>query len=280
MPSLAPYHPQIVHFVIALAIVGIVFRLISLTGRFQFTNLAATTLIVLGALGSFAAVRSGDEAHGPAERIPGAREAVHEHEEWGVRARNALAVVAVVDLLAAVALARGLRHARLAAGVAAAAGLAGAFVLYEAAEHGGELVYSYAGGVGTSSGVPEDVQRLLIAGVYHQAMQDREAGRGADSADLVETAARRFPEHLELQLMAVDWLTEVHGDPAAALARLDELPLAAADRRVRSRAGVLRANALAAQGNRDGALALLRQLQEEDPDSRLIRRRLAELGAG
>lgn len=277
MPDLAAYHPQFVHFVIALLVLGVVFRLISLTGRLLFTNAAATTLIVLGTIASFAAVQAGTDAHGPVERVPGARAAVVDHEEWGIRTRNAFVGIAVLDLIALVLLSRNNRYARAATSIAAIAGLVGLVVLYQAAEHGGELVYSYAGGVGISSGVPEDVNRLLIAGVYHQATQDRQAGRADASADLVETTARRFPEHLELQLMSVDWLTEVRKNPAGAIQRLDGLPLGQADQRLRVRAGMLRANALVAQGNADGALGVLRTLQTENPTNQQIQRRITEL---
>jgi len=277
MPSLAPYHPQIVHFVVALLIVGVVFRLISLTGRFAFTNAAATTLIVLGTVATVVAVQSGTDAHGPVERVPGAREAVVDHEEWGIRTRNAFFFVAAFELIALGLAARKISFARPAAMVAAVAGVVGLVVLYEAAEHGGELVYGYAGGVGLRSGDPADVNRLLIAGVYHQATQDRQAGHGDQSAELVELTARRFPDHLELQLMAVDWQIEVRKDPAGALQRLDRLPIGQAEPRLRIRAGTLRANALVAQGNVPGALQVLQTLKTENPTNVQIQRRIDEL---
>jgi predicted Zn-dependent protease len=138
-------------------------------------------------------------------------------------------------------------------------------------------VYSYAGGVGIRSGDPADVNRLMIAGVYHQANQDRQAGNGNASTALVEATARRFPEHLELQLFAAEWQTDVRKDPAAALQRLDALAVAQAEPRLRVRAGILRANALAAQGNVDGAKAVLQTLKTENPTNQQIQRRLDEL---
>ena len=279
MPDTGAFHPHIVHFVIALLFVGVAFRLVSLTGRFAFTNHAATVLILLGTVAAFAAVKSGDDAHGPAERVPGARAAVVEHEEWGERARNAFIVVSLFEL-AAIGLAfRKHRHARTAAIAAGVVGLVGLFVLYEAAEHGGELVYGYAGGVGVRSGDPADVNRLLIAGVYHQAVQDRQAGRGAAGAELIEMAARRFPENLELQLLAAEWTTEVRNDPAQAIQRLDALQIPQDQTRLRLRAGLARARALQTQGNTEGARAVLQTLQGEFPDNAQLQRRMEELGA-
>ena len=144
-PSLAAFHPQVVHFVVGILIVGVLFRVVALTGRFRWTGPAATTLLVIGGCAAWVAAKSGTAAHGPVERIPGAREAVEEHEEWGNRTRNVFVGVAALEL---VALALGTGLARTVRAVSALAGLAGVAVLYETAEHGGELVYAYAGGVG------------------------------------------------------------------------------------------------------------------------------------
>ncbi|MCL4814328.1 MAG: tetratricopeptide repeat protein [Vicinamibacteraceae bacterium] len=279
LPGIGAYHPIIVHFVVALLIVGVVLRLVSLTGRLAFTNAAATTLIVLGTLASFAAVKSGEDAHGPVERVPGARAAVVEHEEWGERARNVFVVVSLLELAVLALRSRQQRYARGAAVAAGVVGLVGAFVLYEAASHGGALVYEHAGGVGLRTGNPADVNRLFIAGVYHQAVQDRQAGRGTQGADLVDMAAARFPDDLELQLLSIEWTTDVRRDPDAALARLDALRIPQEGARLRTRAGLARAAALRAQGNVDGARAVLQTLLAEFPENRQVQQRLAELDA-
>src|SRR3990172_5506510 len=152
MPNIAYWHPQVVHFVVALLFVGVALRLLSLTGRWSFTGPAAATLIFLGTAAAVVAVKSGTDAHGPAERVPGARDAVVEHEELGERTRNLFLVVAALEIGA---LALGTRPARRWVTIAAAiGGFGGLLVLYEAAEHGGELVYAYAGGVGVRSGEP------------------------------------------------------------------------------------------------------------------------------
>ena len=137
-PDIGVFHPQIVHFVIALLMVGVVFRLISLTGKAQFTGAAALTLILIGTGAAVLAVKSGEDAHGPAERVPGARDAVVEHEEWGERTRNLFLVVAALELLALGLSDRRRRAVLVASGIV---GLGGMFVLYETAEHGGDLVY-------------------------------------------------------------------------------------------------------------------------------------------
>ena len=68
MPNLAANHPQIIHFAIALLLMGVAFRWISLTGKLKFTGPTATTLLILGTIAAVLAVKSGDDAHGPVER--------------------------------------------------------------------------------------------------------------------------------------------------------------------------------------------------------------------
>ncbi len=274
------YHPQIVHFVVALLFVGVILRLVSLTGRLRFTGPAAATLILVGTLASVAAVKSGDEAHGPAERIPGAREAVHEHEEWGERTRNLFLLVSLLEIGVLVLSTRGEERRKLARGVGAASaavGLVGLFFLYETGEHGGELVYSYAGGVGTRSGEPQDVQNLLVAGLYHAAQQDREAGRKEDAARLVAELERRRPNDPSVRLIAIESMLKDRGDAAGALAALRGFA-AGDNQQLRVRSGLLRVDALEAAGQPDSATALLQQLQRDFPESGAVKNR-AKKGA-
>ena len=240
MPSIASLHPQVVHFAIALLIIGVVFRLLSLTGRLAFTGPAATTLIVLGTVATVLAVQSGNDAHGPVERMPGVRPAVVDHEEWGIRARNIFLGVAALELIALALAGRMPKQAKVVAMGAAAIGLVGLGAIYEAGEHGGQLVYNYAGGIGTRSGDPKDVGRLMVAGLYQQALLDRQANKGAEGAALIDLAAARFPENLELQLMSIEWTTDVKRDPAGALQRLDALIVPQAENRLRTRAWLAR----------------------------------------
>src|SRR3982751_2635890 len=100
MPNFAQFHPQIVHFVIGLLIIGVAMRVVSLTGRFRFTFPAGLTLILIGTVAAWLAGKSGTDAHGPVERIPGARAAVQEHEEHGILARNVFFLVAALELIA------------------------------------------------------------------------------------------------------------------------------------------------------------------------------------
>ena len=94
---------------------------------------------------------------------------------------------------------------------------------------------------------------------------------------LIELAARRLPSNLDLQLMTAEWLTDVKRDPAAAIQRIDSLQIPSTDTRARVRAGLARAAALAAQGNKEGARAVVQTLQGEFPQNAQVKRRLDEL---
>ena len=275
MPSLAYYHPWIVHFAIALLVVGVVFRLISLAGRAAFTGPAALTLLLLGTGAAVIAVQSGDDAHGPVERVPGARDMVKEHEEWGERTRNVFFLVVALELLALILRKRG--RSRPLHIASALVGLGGLFCLYEASEHGGDLVYSYAGGVGVRSGNPEDIGRLLLAGIYHQAQLERRQGRLEEAARLFEEMARRFPESPSVQLLAAESLLEDRHDATAALSTLEGITIPEDNRRLVYRSGLLLADALRAAGERESAQETLEALLADFPENRLILERLEKI---
>ncbi len=259
MPNIGQFHPQIVHFAVALLFVGLAFRIVSLTGRLTFTNYAAATLLLIGAGAAVVAVRSGTDAHGPVERIPGTRDLVIEHEEQGKKTRNLFLAVAAIELIALAltrkaTTARYVRHAHFASAIV---GVVGGVQLYEAAEHGGRLVYSYAGGPGLRTGDPKDVERLLLSGLYNQSRQDRKAGRLAESATLVNEMAKRFPGDTSVRFLRVESLLLDSKNYPAALAAIDSISLAPTDARNRSRQASFKADIYLALGKPDSARATL-----------------------
>ncbi len=275
---MASLHPQIVHFAIALLFVGVLFRVVSLLRRPAFVGPAALVLLGLGTIAAVLSVRTGDAAHGPVERIPGARTAVVEHEEWGERTRNIFLLVMGIEALGLLML-RSPRS-RYVFMASAGVGLIGLFSLYEAAEHGGRIVYSYAGGPGIRSGDPADVERLLLAGLYHQSQVDRRSGRAAEANALLMQASRRYPNDMDVQLVAAESQLIDRQDPQSALAALRAISPPAENRSLRVRHGLLTANALALAGQREGALAVLQGLQTAYPDDARIRQRVEAIRSG
>jgi uncharacterized membrane protein len=272
---MAFYHPQTVHFAIALLVVGVILRLVSLTGRPAFAAPAALTLLAVGTIAAALAVQSGTAAHGPVERIPGVRAAVVEHETWGIRTRNVFYGVMALEAIA-LALSRSPRR-RVAYAASAAVGVLGLFFLYEAGEHGGKLVYAYAGGIGIRSGDPADVDRLLLAGLYNEAQVERKAGRPGEAAKLLALAGERHPKDLEVQLAFAESLLVDRKNPRGALETLRRIEPPHDNRTLRIRHGMLTADALEAAGQRDGAAAVVQALVTEYPDVPRLKQRLGSL---
>lgn len=275
MPNIGWLHPIVIHFTIGLLVAGVLFRLLSLLGRFKFAGPAAATLLIVGALSTLVAVRSGTDAHGPAERVPGARETVVEHEEWGERTRTLFLLIGGLEV-AALAMRRH-RHAGKLLAASALLGVVGLFFLYETGEHGGKLVYSYAGGVGTRTGEAADVENLLVAGLYHQAMGDRAAGDNASAARLIDELARRRPADTDVQLMRAESLLQDLGDVEGARAALQGIVADPDNRRLTYRRGLLEADILARAGDVEGARAALQALLEAFPGNATLQERLTQL---
>lgn len=279
MPDIGIYHPQIVHFVIAFLCLGVVARVVSLLPlgeRFRFIGPMASALIILGTLTALAAVQSGKDAHGPVERVPGARDAVVEHEEWGERARNLFIAIGVLEL-AVLALVSRRRVAQWLRVVSAFAGLAGLFLLYEASEHGGHLVYNYAGGVGIRSGDAGDLRRLLVAGLYHNARAARDSGRKEEAGRLTDELVRQMPDDATVKFLGIESRINDREDARGALEALAAIDVPGDDVRLNLRKATLTAEAYQAVGAGDSALATLQQLKRRFPDNPRVQAALERL---
>jgi uncharacterized membrane protein len=279
MPDIGAFHPQIVHFVIGLLLVGVAARLVSLTGRLRFTSPMAATLLLIGTAAAWAAVRSGTDAHGPVERIPGARAAVVEHEEHAETTLKIFYLVAALEIVA-LAMQRKAsiaRHARWVYGASALAGVFGAFSLYETGEHGGELVYSYGGGPGLRTGDPEDTQRLLLAGLYNQAQADRRAGRHAEASELTAMMAKRYPGDTSVLLLNAESLLLDAQRPSDAMTALQGIGIPVNDPRLGSRQATLKTDIFLAMGQRDSARAVLAAAVAAFPNNTRLKARLDSL---
>jgi uncharacterized membrane protein len=278
MPDIATYHPVIVHFAIALLIVGVVFRWLSLTGRAPFAGPAAATLLIAGAIVAVLAVRSGLDAHGPVERIPGVRQAVQDHEEAGEWARNVFLVVALFEIVALAARRKRINLARVALWLSAVVGIAGIAAIYKTAKKGGDLVYSYAGGIGIRSGDTADVTRLYLAGLYQAAQQARAQKDSARAAALFSELERQFPNDTNVKLLVAESQLRDKHDPRAALATLTRLSVPPGNRFLAARVAFLKADAYVAASKPDSARATLEQLAAAYPElAERIRGRIAQI---
>ncbi|HTS87616.1 MAG TPA: DUF2231 domain-containing protein [Gemmatimonadales bacterium] len=264
MPDIGQFHPQLVHFVVAFGLLGVAFRLISLIGRPAWVSPAASTLLILTGLIGVVTAFSGSRAHGPVERVPGVGEAVDEHEDAGEWTRDLFLLVAGIEL-AGLALARRERVAKGLRVASALAGIVAAGALYRAGDLGGHLVYSYAGGVGIRSGDPEDIHRLLVAGLYNESMAARQAGRSQEAQRLTDELVRQVPDDPEVQLLAIESLIQDRHQPDSALTALSALKAPDEGPGFTIRRGMLESEALATTGKKDSARAVLQGLIQRYP---------------
>ncbi|MEP7325455.1 MAG: tetratricopeptide repeat protein [Gemmatimonadota bacterium] len=269
MPNIASFHPVLVHVVIVLGIVGVICRLVSLTGLMPWTRPAGTWLILIAAASGYLAAESGHQAHGPVERVPGSREAVQEHEEAGELARNLFFALAAIELVA-LALRRKEKAQKMAYILSGVVGLGAAYAVFEAGEHGGDLVYNYAGGVGLRTGDTTDVRRLLIAGLYHESQAARKAGNKDEAARLTEELARQVPGDANVRMMVVESQLSDRGDARGALDALNAMPAPGDNPRAEVQIGALKGEAYIALGQPDSARAILQALKQKYPDSRMV----------
>jgi uncharacterized membrane protein len=149
MEFLARFHPQIVHFPIALILVSVLLELIGRVTDLEWWRKAAFTVLIFGVLGAGAAVLSGNGAGEKAEHAGVAESAVDAHGDAGrIAFYLGLAAVVVRAVAGRTGRARGAVGALglvLQLLAASAVGMAG--------YRGGKLVYEHGANVRVN-GVP------------------------------------------------------------------------------------------------------------------------------
>ncbi len=299
MPDIGRFHPQIVHFVVVGGVLGLPLYWLAFVRKFRVLRLTGTILLVVATAASWVAVKSGSQAHELAERIPGVGAAVRKHEELGEDTRDLFTGVLLLELIALglawkaggpersvmdvevgdMGAARVSTMRFAATAVRVVVGITwtfGALVLFETAEHGGDVVYSYAGGVGMRTGNPADVKHLLIAGLYNQSRLERTNGNHADAARLVEEMRIQEPDDPAVRLLWAESLIQDRQDGRAALDVLDSIP--AQDPRTQVRVALTASSAYQLLGMTDSARAVLQSVPERWRQSRFVQERLKELG--
>ena len=152
----SPLHPALVHFPIALLLVGAMAAVAAAFLRRWHLPLGAAILLGLGALGALAAVQTGETEGGLAAGMISepAEQMLDEHEDWAETTRS-LAIVAALLAVASASLGRFPRTARVAGAAAALAALCAAYAVAETGHRGGQLVYKYGVGINLAAGQPD-----------------------------------------------------------------------------------------------------------------------------
>jgi uncharacterized membrane protein len=146
-----PFHPAVVHFPIALILLGALLAVISFFRAGWIPPYLTAFILSLGALGTVAATWTGDEDEERAEKaLQRAEQVLDEHEEWGERARNLAILGALAAVAAAVSQKRSARVFRSTTALTAVISLGASWFVLEAGHYGGQLVYRHGVGVSQS----------------------------------------------------------------------------------------------------------------------------------
>lgn len=151
IPFPEPLHPAVVHFPIALLLVGAAAAVLAVFVRRWHLPLFAAILLALGAAGAVVASATGEEEEERVEHaIPSAEPLLEQHADWGESARNA-GLLAAVFALGAASLASRRVVGRGLSVLTALVALGAAYAVAQAGHFGGELVYRHGAGVRTVS---------------------------------------------------------------------------------------------------------------------------------
>jgi uncharacterized membrane protein len=152
IPFPEPLHPAVVHFPIALLLLGALLAVAAVFFRRWHLPLFAAIVLSLGAIGAVAAAITGEDEEERVEHaIPSAEPVLEEHAEWGEGARNA-GIVAALLAVAAVVMVRKRLGGRILSVSAAVAALVAGYYVAQAGHFGGELVYRHGAGVTLGAG--------------------------------------------------------------------------------------------------------------------------------
>lgn len=165
-------HPAVVHFPIALGVVGALFAVVYLFFRKEWLRWFAPLLLTIALLGAVAAYFSGQDAEDRAEALKVPEAAIEEHEEGSLYAMGALALAALLSW-ATHAKRRGEWLATIVAVIAAAA-------ILRTSHLGGTLVFVH--GAGRVSASAAAGKAPGAGGTPAAGETDRESGESGEKA--------------------------------------------------------------------------------------------------
>lgn len=136
-------HPMIIHFPIALLLIGFLADIIGVIFKKEFFTKAGFYLLILGTIGVIAAYISGNIAGEGVEEAGTLKQALENHEHAAQLSLWLMVATAVVRLTIVIAK----KYAGIFKYAALALFLAGVLSIVRTGYYGGELVYKHAAGV-------------------------------------------------------------------------------------------------------------------------------------
>ena len=142
-------HPMIVHFPIALLIVGFLFDLIGVFVKKDFFSKAGFYLLILGTLGVIAAYFSGDLAGDGISEVGALKQALETHESAALLSLWIMVIASVVRI----GFVAFKKHTAIFKWVALSLFFIGVLSIARTGYYGGELVFKHAAGVQLNLGM-------------------------------------------------------------------------------------------------------------------------------
>lgn len=151
MEFLAQYHPQIVHFPIALLMAYFLFEILTAIFKKEYLSKGAHLLLLLGVLGALAAVLTGKQAEEAFDYFNKQSSALlEEHQDWATITLWYFATVLGVRTVLVIKKVFSAKMQYLFVVLAAI----GAFFVFQTGDHGGKMVYKY--GIGTQYKIEQE----------------------------------------------------------------------------------------------------------------------------
>jgi uncharacterized membrane protein len=142
-----PLHPAIVHFPIVLIFLGALLSTLSIfTRRGALPQFTAVALVLAACAAQIAINTGGDQADAVLKRMPEAKPLILVHAEWAEWVRN-VTVVAAISAVLALTFYRAAKVRRVLAFITTVIAGAACYCVYQAAAHGGAMVYQHGVGV-------------------------------------------------------------------------------------------------------------------------------------
>lgn len=142
-------HPMIVHFPIALLIVGLLADIIGILSKKEFFSKAGFYLLILGTLGVIAAFITGNLAGEGVTEAGSLKQALENHEDAAELSIWLISAAAVVRIIFAVMK----KYTGILKWIAFALFLIGVLSIARTGYYGGELVFKHAAGVQFNLGI-------------------------------------------------------------------------------------------------------------------------------
>lgn len=228
MEWLGQYHPFIAHFAIGLLPAGVIIFAIYYWSKHEWFLYTALTLFIFATVAAFVSIKSGDIAHELVERIPGVREAIHDHEDWAdiVRWSNILLTV-VAFIYIRYKDREWLRYNQdFAHWLVVIIGVWATLAVIQTGRKGGDLVYDYMVAGGARGNSIQSVERQANAYYYNKLQFLKGAQNGhADVPKIISLfreVEANYPDNLDFKIIHARFLFQELNNAPEAISKVNE----------------------------------------------------------